>query len=600
MVGYGDVTKPGSVVMTIAIVLACGGEHAAVMDAPGTSGDETAASSSSTNALTTTDHHEDSGSDTTDDGGEPVDPEPPTFPLTGPTIWTTQDMLQRAWVGIERDEAPFIEAWARVQAAADDLLDATLEPYQGEEYLHFYRTARDQGQALRHLAIAHHLSGEAVYLDAARSLLLAWVDDGDENTSPASELPHSAGLVIGRTMSIFADGYALLHYSLSDHERARVENWLSAKVPIIHESRDIWVSGTYENFQPPYLNEQFFNNHLGAQTMGLLAIGYATGDESLVHEELRGAANPRDFETLLEGVILMPGDALYKGDPSLTGNAPPVQAGEIYDRYRISGGSGLHYAHLHLRLLTLMALMADNNDDADYFDHVTEGGEHLLVSFQFYGAFAVEGRSDARTGYYEGSPVDWDMLGLYELAQRYYPEEVEILEPLELRPRVRRDRETFGWTAPLLFASGDVSQRVGRWEFERPGRAEGWIARKSVTLSVDGGALQVALAGDDPGMLSPEQLDLSTAEYGTLRLGVRNQAIDGNLQVFFTTEDEPAFSAERHIAVALPPAGGPQAEVVVELGAHPLWTGTLRQLRIDPYDGTTTGDVVFDYIRLEP
>jgi hypothetical protein len=81
---------------------------------------------------------------------------------------------------------------------------------------------------------------------------------------------------------------------------------------------------------------------------------------------------------------------------------------------------------------------------------------------------------------------------------------------------------------------------------------------------------------------------------------VRNQAVDGNLQVFFTTEDEPVFSAERHIAVALPPAGGPQVEVVVDLGAHPLWTGTLRQLRIDPYDGTTTGNVLFDYIRLGP
>ena len=178
--------------------------------------------------------------------------------------------------------------------------------------------------------------------------------------------------------------------------------------------------------------------------------------------------------------------------------------------------------------------------------------------------------------------------------------EVEIIEALELRPRVRRDRETFGWTAPLLFAQGDIAHRVGRWEFERNGRAEGWLARKSVTLSVDAGALAVQLQGSDPGMLSPEQLGLPTSQYGTLRLGVRNVAVDGQLQVFFTTTDEPVFSAERELVAPLPPAGGAQAEVVVDLASHPLWSGTLAQLRIDPYDGNVPGQIVFDYIRLEP
>lgn len=530
------------------------------------------------------------------DGGVPS---PPDFKLTGPIIWTTKEMLRRAWLGIDRGAYPYAEAWERLHAMAEGALAQTYVPYQGPVYLTYYRTGRGHAQVIRRLAIAYHLSGNTAYRDKAIRILMDWVADGEINTSPASDEPTDAGLVVGRVMSIFADDYALLHHALSSVERARVEAWMRALVPIIRRSRQIWISGTHGNLGPPYLGQQYFNNHLSGHNLGFAAIGYATGDDVLVEETLRGANNPRNLETMIAGAILLPGDPPHRGDPTLTSGAPAAQAGEIYDRYRTVEDHGIAYAQLHLRMITLAALMAYNNDDGNYFEYSAPGGERLLTAFRFYAPFVVSGRSSERTGYYTGDTMEWDWIGLDEIAHMFYPNDVEIREVLEHRTRVRGDVESFGSTAALLFAPGDLDDKRGLWTFDRSGRTEGWTARKSVSLAVRNGSLVASMNGSDPGMLSPEHLELRASGGAVLHLRVRNEASAGKIQVFFVTDAAPDFTGDKQVQVNLPANDGAFHDIDVPMGGNAAWSGVVQQLRIDPSDGATSGVVSFDTIWLE-
>ncbi len=533
------------------------------------------------------------GNDALDAGTTP----PLDLRLTGPRLFTTETQLVAAHAGIVAGQEPFVSAFARVRAAADVALAAELTPEHSAEHERFFAVASAQGIAARHLALAGRLTGEEVYLDRAAELLLAWADTGVDSY-PGSAIPASAGLVIGRVLPIFGDAYALVHHRLDPDQRARVMAWFAAMEGHIQRSRDIWVSGSMpENgLGPPYLGHRYFNNHLGAQNLGLLTIGVVTGDEALVEYALRSPANPRNLQVLIEGVILMPGDELFRNDPSLDG-APPFATGEIYDRYRVYEGKGLHYAGLHLRLLALSAAIARaHGDPVDYFAYQAPGGERLDLSFRYYSEFFLAGSAAARSGYYAGSRLDRGLETDYELANAAYPDDADLADVLAYR-RGGFDRQTFGWSAPLTFGTSDVAGSAGRWAFARADRMLGWTIRKDLRGTTGDGALRLTVTGGDPAILSPDLLELPTATHRSLRLVMGHRTAATRGLIFFVTDEHPVV-AENRLEVVLPPAGVGPREVVVNLGAHPHYRGTLRQLRIDLVEGAAAGDVVVERIVL--
>lgn len=433
-----------------------------------------------------------------------------------PVVLTTDLMLEEARRKIGADDGPVGRAWDKTLERAELALNKEFVPYQETEYLRYYRTGRDQAQFIRDLAIAHRLTGEKRYADRGREILLEWAREFQRHYDfprryPASEIPHASGLVIGRTVTIFADAYALLWPELSLQEREEIESWFRSLLLPIKESLRLWEVGEYRGMKPPYFGRQYFNNHLGACNMGIAAIGFALRDSGAIDYVMRPApllpnrvpgevdrSNPRDFHVLLEGVILMPGDfgsgeegdvlQGKPGDPSQEGYPAPL-AGEIWDRYRVRQGKGMHYALLHLRLLTLMAEMARNNlgkahySGPDFFEYVGSRGENLVLSYEAYADwFITMDASEVNNGYYvdavsEGRPrptveSNLDALALYELAGRRYPQSTPIKEALRVREkegdRPAFDPETFAWTATLLYAEeeGDDVLRVGERTFK--------------------------------------------------------------------------------------------------------------------------------------
>lgn len=520
--------------------------------------------------------------------------------LERPVVLTTDEILEEARRKVAANHGPAAKAWGKTLERAKLALTKEFVPYQESEYLRYYRTGRDQAQFIRDLAIVHRVTGEPRYAERGREILLDWARDFQRHYDfprqyPASEIPHASGLVIGRTVTIFADAYALLWPELSPREREEIEHWFRSLLAPIKESLRLWEVGEYQGMKPPYFGRQYFNNHLGACNMGIAAIGFALRDPNVIDYVMKPApslpdrvpgeverSNPRDLHVLLNGVILMPGDfgsgeegdvlQGRPGDPSRAGYPAPL-AGETWDRYRVTQGKGMHYSLLHLRLLTLMAEMARNNlgkahyTGPDIFEIVGRRGENLAVSYEVYADwFITMDPAAVNNGYYvdavrEGLPrptveSNLDALSLYELAGRRYPRSEPIREALRVREeagdRPAFDPETFAWTATLLYA-----EETQGGEFLRAGERTFQLGETIYREDFDSGSSSIWVEGN------PDRVKVENG-----RLIMDSNSPDDRVSTVFVDrefENELYFEYEAEILASDTAAGFPEPRNVNNL-----------------------------------
>lgn len=521
-----------------------------------------------------------------------------------PVIWVTDQMLVEMQERLATGEQPFQRAWALTKAQADAALTKTYVPYQGTTFIDYYHTGRGQAQTVRNLALAYHATGDTRYADKGREIINLWAEDSNANAADSNI--SGAGLVIGRVMSIFADGYAMLWDTMSTAERVAVDDWMHAMVPPILRSQEFWQYGNLDCCKAPWLDQQYFQNQLAAQNMGIAVIGFATRDQELIDYALDGPDNPRNLETLIRGLILMPADIgsnteedIWKNDRTRTEGAPEPVPGEIYDRYRTVQGHGLHYTALSLRILTLTAEMALHNGEGDYFAWVGPNGENLELSFDFYSEFFITGSSNAQTGYYSGEPVEWAALSIWEIGARHYDSEA-IIEALEVNDRVVHDYETFGWTSLLTHGLSGLDDKsvpaAHRWDFAGADDSLGWQIRKA-TASTSADGLVLDIPAGDPGIVSPGGLKADPAEARYLHLRMKNETTSTLAQLFFATEAAPGFSSARLVSFPVI-ADGEFHDYVIDMSQHSAWTGAIEQIRLDPV-GAGPGTVTIKTVSLQ-
>lgn len=376
------------------------------------------------------------------------------FPDGRPVVLTTEADL--ASLRDTVDAGVHADAWAAMLASADSALDRTFEPQQLADHEAYFDYALADAQAIRDLVLVLTVTEDARYGIAAETALTAWAQDAVDGPTPGRNALVGQGLVIGRVMTVFADAYAILEPRLGEAARASIREWFRLASEQIMASRDFWETTTElcdaagcGTVTPPWINDQV-SNHLSAQNMGLLALGYALHDHELVQYAISSMSNHMDLQDLIDGAVLMSDADAWFGDPTIRSGAASVQPGELWDRLRIGDHRGLHYAHIQLRFLTLQALMAANNDyPVDWFAHVGPDGENLRLSFDFYSEFLLTDDSSVRGGYYAGEEVDLTMAPLYEIAARYYPGSPSISAVVAAFNGAEFDRETFGWSLSL-------------------------------------------------------------------------------------------------------------------------------------------------------
>ena len=145
-------------------------------------------------------------------------------------------------------------------------------------------------------------------------------------------------------------------------------------------------------------------------------------------------------------------------------------------------------------------------------------------------------------------------------------------------------------------------------DYEFISGAEGWVNGNSTSLSVSGGILNISITGSDPFIYSPDNLSVNAnvningtsiknSQYLYVRL--RNTTSDPNMQIFFKTVGEDTWTVEKSKWVTIGTNMTGYAEYRIDMSTVSKWTGKIKQLRIDPVAGATSGTVYIDSIKLQ-
>lgn len=126
---------------------------------------------------------------------------------------------------------------------------------------------------------------------------------------------------------------------------------------------------------------------------------------------------------------------------------------------------------------------------------------------------------------------------------------------------------------------------------------EGWSFTNNVSGSVSNGILTLNITGSDPYIHSPDNLNLSSADYKYIRIRIKNVTSGNTLQVYWITTTDTVWNETKHTDLNVIPNNNEFKEYVVDLSKVSSWSGTIKQIRIDPPGNN--GTVEIDYIKLD-
>ena len=132
------------------------------------------------------------------------------------------------------------------------------------------------------------------------------------------------------------------------------------------------------------------------------------------------------------------------------------------------------------------------------------------------------------------------------------------------------------------------------WEFNNDGDIEGFGTSNIGLKLVKNGVLLIKGTTADPVLRSPE-LKLDSEKYKYVKFRVKNMGGATTANVYFKTDAENAWSADKRIDIAVP-EGADYVEYVANVGELAKWSGTITQIRVDPISLPATAYV--DYIRI--
>ncbi|WP_173218696.1 OmpL47-type beta-barrel domain-containing protein [Paenibacillus alba] len=134
------------------------------------------------------------------------------------------------------------------------------------------------------------------------------------------------------------------------------------------------------------------------------------------------------------------------------------------------------------------------------------------------------------------------------------------------------------------------------WEFNTPGDAEGWTVEKQIVgVTVQDGTFSGLTNNTDPGIRSADHLGIKAEDIPYLVIRMKNGTNDIDGRFFFTTEADGTWNEAKAVGFYVKPQDNEYTEYVIEAWQNKNWTGTIRQLRIDPT--SSVGPISIDYIR---
>lgn len=145
--------------------------------------------------------------------------------------------------------------------------------------------------------------------------------------------------------------------------------------------------------------------------------------------------------------------------------------------------------------------------------------------------------------------------------------------------------------------TGIRPEYIRAWEFAADSDLEGWRMKNQVSGSVGDGILRLISTGTDPYILSPDQLAISDPQvYRYVKLRLKNETSSPSGDIFFITNEDPVWNSAKSVPFAASGNDEEYQEYIIDMGANPLWQGTIRGIRLDP--ASAPGIISIDYIRI--
>lgn len=365
-------------------------------------------------------------------------------------------MRSNALSGVE----PWKTAWDKLKREIDSYVDKDWKTnvYRGDASMSFYTAAMRDGSAARDLAIGYQITKDKRYARKAIEIINEWSllkDAAGTYFDPAKFYPNT-GMLVSRGSFAFMYAYDLLCADnlIESSKQKQFKNWLRILLPHIKEGMKRWADNDY-------FGQQYFQNHIAAEIVGLMSIGITLRDEKLVNYVYNGESNPHHIKKVIEGMILMKGQAPYSGEPG----SWTTQDGEIIDRYRhfvlthygqkTKPNRALQYAGLSANLLMITAEMGRLNG-LDLHKYVAPNGENIKLPLVFYADFYISKDASIKGGFYAGEDSwinynDQSVFTLWEVGHARYPDEKLFNEVLRTNDRATRTLHLLG---PVVLTHG--------------------------------------------------------------------------------------------------------------------------------------------------
>jgi hypothetical protein len=151
------------------------------------------------------------------------------------------------------------------------------------------------------------------------------------------------------------------------------------------------------------------------------------------------------------------------------------------------------------------------------------------------------------------------------------------------------------WVPTIAYTA--QSARTLGWGFL--GGPEGWYASGTGSISTaygtPDGTITVNSSGVDPYIISSDNLGVNAGANRTIRVRMANATAGTTAQIFFTTNADTRFTESKSVRFPVA-AGSGMTTYVVNMGANSSWTGTIKQVRLDPTE--TSGSVSLDALEI--
>lgn len=136
------------------------------------------------------------------------------------------------------------------------------------------------------------------------------------------------------------------------------------------------------------------------------------------------------------------------------------------------------------------------------------------------------------------------------------------------------------------------------WYFSTSNDTEGWTAGGNTTGlgQVSGGYLEGNITGNDPYIVSSNSLGINISTNKNIVLRLKNSTASTQAQVYYTTTSSTGWGEDKVVTFPILP-NSDYTDYIIDMSSSSLWTGSLKQLRIDPAVNST-GTFSIDFIRI--